>query len=219
MAVLKSNRNESQLQFLDTARDLEIFTLRNCVKFPKRYTFFITTEIVRLSQSVFNNVKAANSIFPSGELEVQLRRDYLTKANCDLQCLISQLDVAKEMFGEEVKSNTWCSWMDLIEKEAKLISAVKKKIKNVLRSQLRIHKAIFYTWVISRKTFVVACNWWLRSPYYNNSNNFCYVNSNGNSNNNNANNSYGVAFGFCTIMPDIVIPIEERNQCEYKRGV
>lgn len=127
MAVLKSNRNESQLQFLDTARDLEIFTLRNCVKFPKRYTFFITTEIVRLSQSVFNNVKAANSIFPSGELEVQLRRDYLTKANCDLQCLISQLDVAKEMFGEEVKSNTWCSWMDLIEKEAKLISAVKKK--------------------------------------------------------------------------------------------
>ena len=64
MAVLKSNRNESQLQFLDTARDLEIFTLRNCVKFPKRYTFFITTEIVRLSQSVFNNVKAANSIFP-----------------------------------------------------------------------------------------------------------------------------------------------------------
>ena len=89
MAVLKSNRNESQLQFLDTARDLEIFTLRNCVKFPKRYTFFITTEIVRLSQSVYNNVKAANSIFPSGELEVQLRRDYLTKANCDLQCLIS----------------------------------------------------------------------------------------------------------------------------------
>ena len=132
MAVLKSNRNESQLQFLDTARDLEIFTLRNCVKFPKRYTFFITTEIVRLSQSVFNNVKAANSIFPSGELEVQLRRDYLTKANCDLQCLISQLDVAKEMFGEEVKSNTWCSWMDLIEKEATLISAVKKKDKERL---------------------------------------------------------------------------------------
>ena len=49
MAVLKSNRNESQLQFLDTARELGIFTLRNCVKFPKRYTFFITTEIVRLS--------------------------------------------------------------------------------------------------------------------------------------------------------------------------
>lgn len=102
MSVHKQDRNESQLQFLDTARELEIFTLRNCVKFPKRYTFFITTEIVRLAQSVFNNVKSANSVFPSGELEVQLRRDYLTKANCDLQCLISQLDVAKEMFGRKL---------------------------------------------------------------------------------------------------------------------
>lgn len=60
---------------------------------------------------------------------------------------------------------------------------------------------------MSRYTFVVASNWWLRSPYYNNSNNFCYVNNNGNSNNNNANNTNGVAFGFCTIMPDTVIPI------------
>ena len=72
---------------------------------------------------------------------------------------------------------------------------------------------------MNRFTFVVACNWWLRSPYYNNSNNFCYVNNNGNSNNNNANNSNGVAFGFCTIMSDTVIPIEERNQYEYKRGL
>lgn len=62
-----------------------------------------------------------------------MRRDYLTRANCDLQCLISQLDVAKEMFGEEVKSNTWCAWMDLIEAEAKLISAVKKKDKERLK--------------------------------------------------------------------------------------
>ena len=133
MSVHKHDRYESQLQFIETARQLEIFTLRNCVKFPKRYTFFITTEIVRLSQSVYNNVKAANSVFPSGELEVQMRRDYLTRANCDLQCLISQLDVAKEMFGEEVKSNTWCAWMDLIEAEAKLISAVKQKDKERLK--------------------------------------------------------------------------------------
>lgn len=137
MAVLKNNRNESKLQFLDIARELEIFTLRNCVKFPKRYTFFITTEIVRLSQSLYNNVKAANSIFPSSEGEVNMRREYFIKANCDLQCLISQLDIAKEMFGDEVKSNTWCSWMDLIEKEAKLISAIKKKDKERLKEDLK----------------------------------------------------------------------------------
>ena len=132
MSVLKQKRDESKLQFLDTARQLEIFTLRNCVKFPKRYTFFITTEIVQLAQSVYNQVKAANSIFPSGELEINLRREYLIRANCDLQCLISQLDVAKEMFGSEIKSATWCGWMDLIEAELKLISAVKKSDKERL---------------------------------------------------------------------------------------
>ena len=104
MSVHKHDRHESQLQFIETARQLEIFTLRNCVKFPKRYTFFITTEIVRLSQSVYNNVKAANSVFPSGELEVQMRRDYLTRANCDLQCLISQ----KEQLGIKY----YCRYMD-----------------------------------------------------------------------------------------------------------
>lgn len=129
MAVLKQKRNESNLQFLDTARQLEIYTLKHCVKFPKRYTFLITTEIVRLSQSVYNKVKAANSIFPSGEMEIKMRREFLTQANCDLQCLISQLDVAKEMFGTEVKSNAWCGWMDLIEAEAKLIASVKKRDK------------------------------------------------------------------------------------------
>lgn len=40
MSVHKHDRHESQLQFIETARQLEIFTLRNCVKFPKRYTFF-----------------------------------------------------------------------------------------------------------------------------------------------------------------------------------
>lgn len=129
MSVLKSKRGESQVQFLETARQLEVYTLKQCVKFPKRYTFLITTEIVRLAQSVFNNVKAANSIFPAGEQEIKMRAEHLIRANCDLQCLISQLDVAKEMFGAEIKASVWCAWMDLIETEAKLIAAVKKKDK------------------------------------------------------------------------------------------
>lgn len=40
MAVLKSNRNESQLQFLDTARDLEIFHLKKLCQISKAIYFF-----------------------------------------------------------------------------------------------------------------------------------------------------------------------------------
>ncbi len=126
MSVLKKDRQESNVQFLDTARQLEIFSLKNCAKFPKRYTFLITTEIAQLSRNIYNNVKSANSIFPVNQAEVQMRRDFFTRANCDLQCLISQLDIAKEMFDEEIKSGTWCQWLDLIEEEAKLISAIRR---------------------------------------------------------------------------------------------
>lgn len=129
MSVLMKDRGKSSIQFVDTARALEVLTLKNCLKFPKRYTFFITTELVRLSQSVYNNVKSANSIYPTNQSEVQMRRDYLTKANCDLQALISQLGVAKEITSGEIKSTTWVEWMNLIEEEAKLISAVKKADK------------------------------------------------------------------------------------------
>ncbi|MFR6525365.1 MAG: DUF6273 domain-containing protein [Faecalibacterium sp.] len=42
-----------------------------------------------------------------------------------------------------------------------------------------------------------AAIWWLRSPYYNNSNNFCNVNTDGTANNNNAYNSLALVPGFC----------------------
>jgi hypothetical protein len=74
-------------------------------------------------------VKSANSIFVTNANDLQMRLNYLTKANCDLQCLISQLDVAKELFGSQVKSNVWEQWFEIIEKEAKLIAAVKKSDK------------------------------------------------------------------------------------------
>ena len=41
--------------------------------------------------------------------------------------------------------------------------------------------------------------WWLRSPNYNNSNNFRNVNTDGSNNNNNAYYSAGVRPGFCMI--------------------
>ena len=47
----------------------------------------------------------------------------------NLQALISQLGVAKEITSGEIKSTTWVEWMNLIEEEAKLISAVKKADK------------------------------------------------------------------------------------------
>ena len=130
MSVLKSKRGESSAQFLDTARESEIYTLRQCVKFPKRYTFFITNHIVSLAVETYSHVKAANSIFVTNEIELQLRRNHLIEANCNLQCLISQLDITKELFAQEIDSKVWIKWCELIHTEAKLISALKRSDVN-----------------------------------------------------------------------------------------
>lgn len=125
VSVLKSHRSTSGVQFLETARELEIFTLRNCMKFPKRVTFYLSQHIVSLSQSVLNNCKAANSVYPRNAHEVQMRRDFFIKANVSLQAMISQLDIAKGVVGD-VPDKTWLEWMHLIAEEAKLISAMQK---------------------------------------------------------------------------------------------
>lgn len=134
MSVLKSRRGESAMQFIETARELEIYTIKQCAKFPKRYMFLITKDIVVLAKAVYNNVKAANSVYPTNAAEVQLRKNYLIAANCDLQCLISQLDIAREFIrntddNKPINCRVWQTWLDLITSEAKLLSALKNKDK------------------------------------------------------------------------------------------
>lgn len=130
MSVLKSKRGESEVQFLDTARELEIYTIKQCACFPKRFMFFITKELVDLATRVYNNAKAANSIYVTTADDARLRRECIVKANCALQCLISQLDIAREFIratddNAPIKSKVWQTWIDLVTTEAKLLSALK----------------------------------------------------------------------------------------------
>lgn len=134
MSVLKSKRGESIIQFLETARELEVYTIKQCAKLPKRFMFLITKDLVDLAKSVFNNVKSANSVYPTNTAELQLRTNYIIKANCALQCLISQLDIAREFIkhtdnDKAIKSKVWQTWADLITNEIKMLSALRKNDK------------------------------------------------------------------------------------------
>ena len=80
----------------------------------------------------------------------------------------------------------------MLSKEIK--NSIIKVIKSNKNCMRKIEKGIGQISII---TLSGSANyWWLRSPHYNNSNNFCRVNSNGNVNNNTASNSNGVAPGF-----------------------
>ena len=125
MAVIKSKRDESEMEFIHTARQLQIHTIQKCVGFPKRYTFYVSQPIAEMATRIHEYVKCANSIYPLNQHEVQLRRDYLLKANAELNSLVSQIEVANELFGIEGEKMKF--WLDIVEKEIRLVKGTLKK--------------------------------------------------------------------------------------------
>lgn len=91
MSVLKSMRGESTMQFVETARQLELHMFSVVTKAPKRYGPFLTGRLMELASTVHEEVRAANSIIPRNRHEAQLRRDHLTGANNALQNLSPKL--------------------------------------------------------------------------------------------------------------------------------
>lgn len=133
MSVLKVNRGESKMEFLFNARQLQIYTIKQCANFPKRYTFFLAQPISQLSVDIYNDVKRGNSIYPLNQKEVQMRRNYFLRARANLYSLVSQIEVAQEMFGIDIKHME--KWSEFINNEIKLISGVldsdRKKYKKL----------------------------------------------------------------------------------------
>ena len=134
MSVYKALRGDSPVQFVETARKLAVFTRKNCLKMPKRYTFYGAQELSALADVVYNEVKMANSIFPGNQADAQLRRNHLTEANAALQALVGQLGIMADLLKQNPEKLTWLDnaleeWAIMITDEAKLISGVKKSDK------------------------------------------------------------------------------------------
>lgn len=127
MSVPKSKRGESEIEFLQVARKLLIFTIQKCTSFPKRYTFYVSQPIANCATRIMEHTKRANSIYPTNGHEVQLKRDEFLLANAELYNLIGLIEVAREMFG--ISDDAMKAWMELIEEETRLLKGVMKKDK------------------------------------------------------------------------------------------
>lgn len=125
MSVPKSQRGDSEMEFIYAARQLEIYTIRKCVGMPKRYTFYIAQPLVSDARRIHDDVKMANSIFPRNQHDAQVRRDYLMRANAELYAMISQLEIAREIIGIDGKVMGY--WAELVAREIRLIKAVMKR--------------------------------------------------------------------------------------------
>lgn len=122
IAVIKSKRSVSKMEFLHTARELQIYTIQKVCQFPQKYAFYIGQPITNAAARIHEYVKMANSIYPANSHETQIRRDYLIRALAELNSFISQIELADEIIG--LKSDVMERWVELVEKEIRMVKGL-----------------------------------------------------------------------------------------------
>lgn len=133
MSVRANQRRPSEIQYIDTARELVVHTLSYARKFPKSLTFLFTKDIVDCARKVYTEAMIANSCFPNKKEAVIFRYNHLMEAKGQLDALDGLLSIALEMFsnklienekGKNISDFGWVHWGELIDKEKNLIKKV-----------------------------------------------------------------------------------------------
>lgn len=135
MSVPSWRRRESQVIYLDNARELVVFTLKFLRKFPKSATFYISSPIMESARNVYKYCATANNRFPKSIEDFEYRKKYLYDALGELDSMDSNISIAIDAYSISTKEETttceikssdysWAYWGELIFKERELIRKV-----------------------------------------------------------------------------------------------
>lgn len=100
MSVLARNRSTSAMEFLNTAHELEKFTIEACHRenvIPKRYRLSKGKDLMESAKIVNNNVIYANSVFPKTKAEYQRRIKFQKRAIMEIQIMLKDLRLLSEI--------------------------------------------------------------------------------------------------------------------------
>lgn len=109
------------MEYVTNARNLMKYSIQKCLKFPKRYTFFISVDFVKTVQEIYKATLDIEKHY--GEEYKEWRRDKCKTTISLLQYLNSQIDIIKE-YKFSLTDKQICYWLEMIEKEIKLLNGV-----------------------------------------------------------------------------------------------
>lgn len=128
MSVRVADRKESKMQYVQTARELLKYSLQKSLKFPKRYTFFITTRLVNAAQDIYERVCMIEALYSHTEQHKLRRIELCEECIGILHYLASQLDIV-ELFITEIQPKAFARWIEIIDYEERLLRGVIEKNK------------------------------------------------------------------------------------------
>ncbi|MBU3875694.1 hypothetical protein HGO97_007710 [Faecalicatena sp. AGMB00832] len=102
MSVLKSRREQSEMQFFQTAVDIQDKLIEFCMKeevIPKKYRFVYAMPIIATAQQLVDNVVDANTIYVKSNEDAIDRRRYQQRASGDCEKLLQKLQSLRRVRG------------------------------------------------------------------------------------------------------------------------
>lgn len=87
MSVLKSKRTTSKAEFVNTANQIYVETLNFLTRMSARYSRLLAEPVAMLAGEVIDHAEKANSIFPSDQQRIDLRKAHLLEARASLKAL------------------------------------------------------------------------------------------------------------------------------------
>ena len=87
MSVLKAKRTVSKAEFVNTANQIYVETLNFLTRLSARYSSLLAEPTAKLAGELIDHCEKANSIFPSDQQRIELRKAHLLEARASLMAL------------------------------------------------------------------------------------------------------------------------------------
>lgn len=122
MSVLAGKRAESKMEFLNTAHELELQTIRMTMRenaIPKRYRYVLGRPLTDSARTLNQYIVYANGIFPTKKAEYEVRRKYQKRAMLEIQNMLELMRITTELI--PIKNTVLEEWVKLATLEENLL--------------------------------------------------------------------------------------------------
>ncbi len=138
MAIPKSKRTTTPLSVLVEADTLACYTILICTdekRFPKRYRWCLTKQIIESAVQIKMHIAKANAVYVNDAESAKLRRTYQQEAVADIAALSATMDTAFRLFSglrhidtaeKPKKCINIATWTAQLDKVKSLLLAWKK---------------------------------------------------------------------------------------------
>lgn len=122
MSVLAGKRAESKMEFLNTAHELELQTIRMTMRenaIPKRYRYVLGRPLTDAARTLNQYIVYANGIFQTKKAEYEVRRKYQKRAMLEIQNMLELMRITTELI--PIKNTVLEEWVKLATLEENLL--------------------------------------------------------------------------------------------------